>query len=135
MSEEIYACLLLLYPSAFRARYKEEALQLCRDRLRDETGMLQRCLLYFDLLLDALAALPQAWANAHAASNAPPLVATAQNIPCFRLLDKQPLRPVSILIGSTFSFAALSAFGLMMSLPSPSRPSPIESAIGRLNHA
>ncbi|HEX5413150.1 MAG TPA: S41 family peptidase [Terriglobia bacterium] len=142
MFEKICACLLRLYPSAFRARYEEEALQLYRDRLRDETGMFQRCRLYFDLLLDALVALPQAWGNTSAVSNAAPLVATAQNIPSFRLLDKQPLRPVPILIGSTFSFAALSAFGLMMRLPSPSRsysissrPSPIKSVTKRLNHA
>ena len=43
MSEKIYTCLLRLYPPAFRNKYREEALQLYRDRLRDEIGMFRRC--------------------------------------------------------------------------------------------
>jgi hypothetical protein len=142
MSEKIYACLLRLYPFAFRTKYQEEALQLYRDRLRDEAGTFHRCQLYCDLLVDALIGLPQAWRNTYAATSAPSLVTNANNIPSFRILDKQPLRPASILIGSTLSFVALSAFGLMMSLPIPSRsfsmlshPSPIESVMERLNRA
>ena len=38
MSEKIYAWLLRLYPSHFRKTYGEEALQLFRDRARDENG-------------------------------------------------------------------------------------------------
>ena len=123
MSEKIYAYLLRLYPSAFRNKYQEEALQLYRDRLRDEPGLFHRCRLYFDLLVDALVGLPQAWHNTYAATSAPPLVMTADNVPSFRVLDKQPLRPGSILIGSTLSVVALSAFGFVMSLPTPSRSS------------
>lgn len=140
MSEKIYACLLRLYPPAFRNKYREEALQLYRDRLRDEIGMFRRCQLYRDLLVDALIGLPQAWRNAYAATSAPPLVTNANNIPSFRVLDKQPLRPGSILIGSTLSAAALSAFGFVLSLPTPSRSlstssrrSPIEAVMERLN--
>ena len=142
MSEKIYACLLRCYPSAFRRRYQEEALQLYRDRLRDERGMVYRCRLYFDLLIDALTGLPRAWRNTYADTSAPSLTANGEGTPSFHLLDKQALRPASILFGSMLSLAALSAFGLMMSLASSyppsstsSRPSPIESVMERLNHA
>jgi hypothetical protein len=142
MSEKIYACLLHLYPSGFRTKYQEEALQLYRDRLRDEADTFRRCRLYCDLLVDALGGLPQAWRNTYAPTSAPSLVTNPNSIPTFRLLGRQPLRPASILIGSTLSFAALSAFGWLMSLPNPSRSSPsadhaspIESVMERLNRA
>jgi hypothetical protein len=141
MSERIYACLLRLYPAAFRTKYRDEALQLYRDRLRDEAGLLQRCRLYGELLIDALMALPQAWHNTYTAAGVAPLAANADSIPLFRVLDQPPLRPASILIGSTLSLAALSAFGLVMSLPAPlisssasKHPSAIESVMERLNH-
>jgi hypothetical protein len=36
MSERIYTCLLRLFPRRFREAYAEEALQMFRDRARDE---------------------------------------------------------------------------------------------------
>jgi Peptidase family S41/N-terminal domain of Peptidase_S41 in eukaryotic IRBP len=142
MCEKIYTCLLRLYPFAFRTKYQEEALQLCRDRIRDETGKFPRWHLYCDLILDAMVALPQAWLNTYAGSGASSLVATSEYIPSFRLLDKQPLCPASILVGSMLSFAALSVFCLMVGLPTPSRssstssqPSSIESVMEDLNQA
>ena len=38
MSEKLYALLFRLYPSRFRDAYAEEAMQLFRDRSRDEHG-------------------------------------------------------------------------------------------------
>jgi len=141
MSEKICACLLRLYPAAFRNKYREEALQFYRDRLRDEPGLLHRCRLYFDLLADTLIGLPQAWRNSYSPAGAPSLAASANSTPSFRSLDTQPLRPASILIGSTLSFAALAAFGWLMGLPLPALPfsashqprSPIEAVMDRLN--
>lgn len=52
MSERIYLLLLRLYPSQFRRSYGEEALQLFRDRLQDETGFLLRSRLWLELLID-----------------------------------------------------------------------------------
>jgi hypothetical protein len=43
MSEKIYAWLLRLYPSHFRDRYGEEALQLFRDRAAHERGFCPVC--------------------------------------------------------------------------------------------
>jgi hypothetical protein len=48
MSKKIYACLLRLFPSAFRRHYEEESLQLLRDLLHDEKGFLRRLRLSFD---------------------------------------------------------------------------------------
>lgn len=137
----IYTCLLRLYPSAFRDKYHAEALQLYRDRLRDEPGAFRRCQLYCDFLIDALTGLPQAWRNSYAVTNSPSQMMNAGDIPSFRVLDEQPLRPASILTASTLTFAALAVFGLVMSLPTPVRPSsasgqsssPIESVLKRLN--
>jgi hypothetical protein len=142
MSEKMYAYLLRLYPSAFRTKYQEEALQVYRERLRDHVGIFNRYQLYGDLLLDALLGLPQAWRNRYPVPSAQSLATNANAIPSFRVLDPQPLRPASILIGCTLSFAALSAFGFLMSLPpfsrsssTQTRPSPIESVMERLNAA
>ena len=52
MSERIYLLLLRLYPGQFRRSYGEEALQLFRDRLRDETGVLRRSRLWLELVVD-----------------------------------------------------------------------------------
>jgi hypothetical protein len=141
MSEEIFTFLLRFYPTGFREKYREEALQLYRDRLRDENGIFLRARLYFDLLVDAASGLPQAWRNSYAESPAPSLATNTEGTPTFRLLESEKLRPESIAIGSVLSALALFAFGLLMSLPAPFRPlsgsggpkSPIESVLERLN--
>ena len=58
MSEKIYAALLRLYPSHFRDLYGEQALQLFRDRARDETGFVRRTRLWLDLVVDLLISVP-----------------------------------------------------------------------------
>lgn len=142
ISERIYGWLLRLYPSAFREKYREEALQLYRDRVRDETGVYLKARLYCDLLLDALNGLPQAWRNSRGATTAPSLVMNGDGTPSFQLLEQEPLRPATILLGSAVSFAALTAFGVLLSHPphlqsfSPNRRlSPVESVMERLNSA
>jgi retinol-binding protein 3 len=143
MSEEIFAFLLRLYPAAFREKYREEALQLYRDRLHDETGTFLRTRLCFDLLVDAAKGLPQAWRNSYAGNRSPSLAPNAEGGPSFRMLEKEKLRPESIAFGSTLSVLALLAFGLLMSLPPPiltnagkgGPKSPIESVLERLNRA
>ena len=46
MSEKMYIRLIRLYPPSFRKEYEEEALQLVRDRLRDEAGFFKRVRLW-----------------------------------------------------------------------------------------
>ena len=141
MSDKIYACLLRLYPSDFRRRYQEEILQLYRDRLREEAGFLLRTRLWCDLLADAARSLPQAWRNSYATTSAASLAPNAEGVPSFRVLDKEPLRPASILAGSSLSLAVIAAFVLLMSIPvaTPSTArwsgtiSPVEAVLQRLN--
>jgi hypothetical protein len=59
MSEKVYIWLLKLYPAAFRAEYSAAALQLFRDRLHAERGLLARCRLWFDLIADLAVSIPR----------------------------------------------------------------------------
>jgi len=59
MSEKIYALLLRLYPSHFRVSYGEAALQLFRDRARDEKGFFPTVRLWLDLLADLAISVPR----------------------------------------------------------------------------
>jgi hypothetical protein len=43
MSEKIYALLLRLYPARFRAKYADAAMELFRDRARDERDSSGNC--------------------------------------------------------------------------------------------
>ncbi len=143
MSEKMYTRLIRLYPSRFRKEYEGEALQLIRDRLSDETGIFERARLWWDLVADILAGLPQAYRNSYAAKEAASLSPDAQGIPSFSVLDEEPLRPGSILLGGTLSLATIVAFGFLLSrsigrLPVPGsngRMSPIEAVVERLNRA
>ena len=55
MCERLFALLLRLYPREFRRAYGADALQLIRDRSRDERGVLLQLRLCFDLVADLLA--------------------------------------------------------------------------------
>ena len=81
MSEKMYTRLLRLYPSRFRKEYEAEALQLIRDRLRDETGFFKRARLLWDLAGGFLVGFPQAYRNSYAATEAPSLSRNAEGIP------------------------------------------------------
>jgi Peptidase family S41 len=143
MSEKMYTRLFRLYPSSFRKQYEGEALQLVRDRLRDETGFFKRARLVWDLVSDVLAGLPQAYRNSYAVTEEASASPNAEGIPSFKVLDEEPLGRGSILIGGTLSLATIGAFGFLLSRPmaymslsgSNGRISPIESVVERLNRA
>ena len=143
MSEKMYTRLFRLYPSRFRKEYEGEALQLIRDRLRDETGFFKRTRLLWDLAADILAGLPQAYRNSYAATEAASLSLNAQGIPSFKVLEEEPIGRGSIFLGSTLSLATIVAFGFLLSrsmapLPVPGsngRMSPIDAVVERLNRA
>lgn len=59
MSEKIYIWLSKLYPAAFREEYGPAALQLFRDRLRAERKFLERCRLWFDVIVDLAVSVPR----------------------------------------------------------------------------
>ena len=141
MSEKIFACLLWLYPSGFRRNYSDEILQLYRDRLRDEAGFLKRIRLCFDLIRDGIAGLPQAYRNSYAVSGALAVPSNPDRIPSFLILQREPLRPGSILTGSLLSLTAIAAFCFALSHPmvlrrfSKGAISPIQSVLEHLNQA
>jgi Carboxypeptidase regulatory-like domain len=141
MFEKLYARLFRLYPSRFRRDYEGEALQLIRDRLRDETGFVQRTRLFWDLAVDAIVGLPRAYRSFNAATEAASLSLKVEGGPCFKVLDEEPIGPASILLGSSLSLATIVAFGFLLSrsmahLPVPGSngpTSPIEAVVERLN--
>jgi len=59
MSEKMYLWLWRLYPSRFQEAYREEALQLFRDRARHEKGFFPQLRLWLDLLIDLASSLPR----------------------------------------------------------------------------
>jgi hypothetical protein len=139
MSEKIYAWLLRLYPYRFRKAYKEDALRLYRERFRDETGLFRRSRLYFDLLVDVVAGLRQAYQNSYATPAAALLSPNSDGVPTFQVLEREPLPSGSIVVAIALVLVALSGLSFVMTLPiaaSPSsnkRMSPIESALQRIN--
>ena len=59
MSEKIYACLLRLYPAAFRKEYGEAMRQVFRDRVGAERSAIGRIRLWIDVLCDCAVSLPR----------------------------------------------------------------------------
>jgi len=141
MSEKIYACLLRLFPSAFRRRYEEEALRLFRDRLSDERGLFRRLRLYLDMLADIVGALPQAYRNSYAeAAPADLFTPNLDGLPSFRVLRNEPIRHGSVVFACFLSFLGLTAFVYVMEEPvsyhsvaGKGRISPIEAVMKNLN--
>ena len=137
MSERIYACLLRLFPPAFRRQYQQEAMRLLRDRLRDEKGFFRRFRLGFDLSVDLIGALPQAYRNTY------PKASPAhhfEGVPSFQVLQKEPMPRGVVLIGGFVSVAALAAFIYVIQGPVAFHPaarkghkSPIELVMEHLN--
>ena len=118
MSERIFAFLFRLYPARFRRQYQAEAIALLRDRLRYEPGAARRLRLFFDLLADFAAGLPLAYRNTYAS----PVPQPASGLPTFRVLDQEPLRRGSVLMGSVFALATLAAFIFVMNHVSAYHP-------------
>ena len=114
MSEKIYAWLLHLYPSRFRETYGDEALQLFRDRSRDERGFVPRLRLWFDLLADFALSMPREYFRVQ-----PELVSysahlRSDGVPSFFLLADEPLGSGELLFGSVLSVAALITFSVLL---------------------
>jgi hypothetical protein len=114
MSEKIYALLLRLFPSHFRKAYGEEALQLFRDRTRDERGLLPGFQLWFDLLADLTISVPREYFYAE-----PELFAASSQgldgTPSFYVLGDQSPRPGALFLGGMMSLVALLTFSSLLS--------------------
>jgi len=114
MSEKVYAWLLRLYPSRFREAYGEEALQLLRDRLRDEKGFFPRLRLWLDLLGDLAISMPHQYLHLEptlAGTSAQPHL---NDTPSFFVLGDESPRPEALLLGGVLTLAALSTFSILL---------------------
>ncbi|HEY6389058.1 MAG TPA: S41 family peptidase [Candidatus Acidoferrum sp.] len=121
MSEKIYALLLRLFPSHFRKEYGDEALQLFRDRARDENGFIPRFRLWFDLLTDLAISVPREYFYADPEL----LAASGQRLggtPSFYFLGDESPRPGALLLGSMLALVALFTFSSLLSQGGNHRP-------------
>jgi Peptidase family S41/N-terminal domain of Peptidase_S41 in eukaryotic IRBP len=138
MSEKIYALLLRLYPSRFREAYGDEALQLFRDRSRDERGFLPRLRLWLDLLSDLALTVPREYFHVQ-----PELVSysahfRSEGVPSFFVLVDESPGPGALLFGGLLSLAALLTFSVLLNhgvkyVPLSALIRPIQSAVEELS--
>lgn len=114
MSEKIYALLLRLFPYHFRKAYGDEALQLFRDRARDEKGFFPSLRLWLDLLADLTISVPREYFYAK-----PELIAASGHrpggTPSFYVLGDGSPRPEALFLGGMLSLVALFTFSSLLS--------------------
>jgi len=109
MSEKIYAWLLQLYPSHFRKAYGDEALQLFRDRVRDERGFFARVRLGLDLLADFVESLPREYLHVQPGLICASTQGRLAGVPSFSFVREELPRPGALLIGCMMSVLTLAA--------------------------
>ena len=117
MSEKIYSWFLQLYPSRFRETYGEEALQLFRDRARDEKGLLPRLRLWLDLLADLIISVPREYYHFQ-----PEFFGVSaqrlEGVPAFFVLGGGSPRPEALFSGGILTLACVITFSAWLSAPS-----------------
>ncbi len=116
MSEKIYALLLRLYPTRFRREYRDEALQLVRDRIRDERGW-GRAVLWIDLLTDFARSAPRAHWNERTGVVGPAVPSGAGGAPLFQILEEERMRPETVVVAGLVASSMLAMLGFLMSRP------------------
>jgi Peptidase family S41/N-terminal domain of Peptidase_S41 in eukaryotic IRBP len=114
MSEKIYTWLLRLYPSRFREAYGEEALQLYRDRSRDETGFLLRLLLWADLLSDLALSVPREYFHVQPGLASFSAHLRPEGVPSFFVFEEESLGLGALVFGGVLSIAALITFSALL---------------------
>jgi hypothetical protein len=110
MSERIYALLLRLYPSHFRASYGEAALQLFRDRARDEKGFFPTVRLWLDVLGDLAISVPREYRHVPQALLAASASQRLDGAPSFFVLEEESPRPGAFFFGGALTLLALAGF-------------------------
>ena len=113
MSEKIYALLLRLYPSRFRAEHGDEALQLFRDRARDERGFFPTLRLWFDLLADLAISVPSEYFHAQPTFIVSPVRQHLDGTPSFFFLENESPRLGALLFGSVLSLLAITTVSVL----------------------
>jgi hypothetical protein len=115
MSEKIFSWLLRLYPAHFRQTYKEEALQLFRDRAREERGFGPRLRLWFDLILDLVVTVPREYWRPQQEAIAISAAGGREGTPAFVLLKTESPHPKVFFLGAGLSLLVLLASAMAMS--------------------
>ena len=115
MFENIYACLLRLYPSRFREEYGEEILQLFRDRTRDEKGFYRRLRLWLDLVADLAISVPREYYYCE-----PELIGASADqrlggLPSFVVIEGGSPRPEALLSGGVLTMLVLTTCSFFLS--------------------
>jgi hypothetical protein len=114
MSEKIYAWLLRLYPSQFRETYGNDALQLFRDRKRDERGFYACLRLWLDLLTDLVVSVPREYFHVQPELVGPSAMCSADGVPAFYFMENKSPDPGALVFGSMTSLAALAVFCILL---------------------
>ena len=114
MSEKIYACLLRLFPSHFRQPYGDEALQLFRDRARNEKGFFPRVRLWLDLLADLATSVPRQYRYVRPALAGDAVQQRLEGTPAFFLLMDESPGSAALILGCALSMIALSLFSTLL---------------------
>lgn len=122
MSEVIFRFLLHLYPSRFRQEYGDEALQLFRDRTRDETGVWPSVRLWFDLLTDLVLSLPREYCYTRPDVASAPAKACLDGTPTFFVFDTASPGRRPLLLGGLLSLITLVFFPRLMNEVGNFRP-------------
>ena len=132
MSEKLFAFLLRLYPSHFRETYGEEALQLFRDRARDEKGFFAMVRLWFDLLADFAVSLPREYFQADLALSSAPAWQRVAGAPCFLLLEEKYPSASNLFGGTLLSVFVLAVISvsLIQTVRAPSLAGPMNGQSG-----
>ena len=116
MSEKLYALLFRLYPSQFRHAYREEAIQLFRDRSREEKGFLPTLRLWVDLLADLIVSLPKEYRRARTTVGASS-PQSLEGVPSFYLLEEGSPRLGAFLFGGVLSLAIVTTVLTLINQP------------------
>jgi Peptidase family S41/N-terminal domain of Peptidase_S41 in eukaryotic IRBP len=133
MSEKIYACLLRLFPSHFRESYGDEALQLFRDRARDEKGFFPRVRLWLDLLADLATSVPRQYRYVRPALAGAAAQQRLDGAPAFFVLVDRAPGSTALIFGCALSMIALSLLSILLSHSGNHRPS--SASIHQREHA
>jgi hypothetical protein len=114
MSEKVFRLLLHLYPSRFRHQYGDDALQLFRDRSRDETGVWPSVRLWLDLLADLVISLPREYRYTRPEAVGASIKACLDGTPTFFVFDTASPGRRPLLLGGLLSLITLVSFPRLM---------------------
>jgi len=115
MFERICALLLRFYPTDFRRAYGREAVQLIRDRARDERGVFLRGRLLMDLVLDLFA---MSLRGGHGGT---PSLAPIDGAPRFDIIEGHGPRPEALAAGMLTSILLFASFTQLFDAKAPSK--------------